>query len=229
MPSTPSPVGGPADGLAAASALRAIADRLEDAEVERAMRAGWSWSQVAEALGVTRQAVHKKHLGGCSWLRFARLLVSWEVGSTVGRDFAIEAKRDSAEFIEAEHMLLALAASHDGDAARLLKEFGLDHERLAAALHEERRQTLAFVGMKATDAKVSEATELDIPPSMGTSAKVAFRRALIGSRRDRRRARLRGIDLLAGILEAEFGTVPRALAIAGIDRAALLSRARRAE
>ncbi|GAA5771511.1 hypothetical protein Aros01_08050 [Streptosporangium roseum] len=25
------------------------------------MRAGWSWPQVAEALGVTRQAVHKKH------------------------------------------------------------------------------------------------------------------------------------------------------------------------
>ena len=62
MPGSPSPLDGPADGLAAASALRAIADRLEDAEVERAMRAGWSWSQVAEALGVTRQAVHKKHL-----------------------------------------------------------------------------------------------------------------------------------------------------------------------
>ncbi|HEY8760087.1 MAG TPA: helix-turn-helix domain-containing protein [Candidatus Dormibacteraeota bacterium] len=43
-------------------ALRAMTDQLEDAEVERAMRAGWSWSQVAEALGVTRQAVHKKHL-----------------------------------------------------------------------------------------------------------------------------------------------------------------------
>jgi hypothetical protein len=63
MPSsTPSPLDGPADGLAAASALRAMADRLEDAEVERAMREGWSWSQVADALGVTRQAVHKKHL-----------------------------------------------------------------------------------------------------------------------------------------------------------------------
>lgn len=58
----PSPLGGPADGLAASSALRAMADRLEDAEVERAMRDGWTWSQVAEALGVTRQAVHKKHL-----------------------------------------------------------------------------------------------------------------------------------------------------------------------
>ena len=58
----PSPLAGPADALAASSALRAMADRLEDAAVERAMRDGWSWSQVAEALGITRQAVHKKHL-----------------------------------------------------------------------------------------------------------------------------------------------------------------------
>ncbi|AUH39403.1 MULTISPECIES: hypothetical protein [unclassified Streptomyces] len=51
----------PADALAAVAALRRLADRLEDAAVERAMRTGWSWPQVAEALGVTRQAVHKKH------------------------------------------------------------------------------------------------------------------------------------------------------------------------
>jgi hypothetical protein len=51
----------PADGLAAVLALRRHADRLEAVEVERAMRAGWTWSDVAEALGVTRQAVHKKH------------------------------------------------------------------------------------------------------------------------------------------------------------------------
>jgi hypothetical protein len=60
--SSPEPIGGPADGLAAVMALREMADRLEDASVERAIRAGWSWAQVAEALGVTRQAVHKKHL-----------------------------------------------------------------------------------------------------------------------------------------------------------------------
>ncbi|MEU3498253.1 hypothetical protein [Kitasatospora cineracea] len=51
----------PADSLAAVAALRRLADRLEDAAVEQAMRAGWSWPQVSEALGVTRQAVHKKH------------------------------------------------------------------------------------------------------------------------------------------------------------------------
>lgn len=51
----------PADGLAAAVALRRLADRVEDFEVERALASGWTWSQIAEALGVTRQAVHKKH------------------------------------------------------------------------------------------------------------------------------------------------------------------------
>ncbi len=57
------PTGEVADRLAAVSALRRLADRLEDAAVEEAMQAGWSWPEVAEALGVTRQAVYKKHSG----------------------------------------------------------------------------------------------------------------------------------------------------------------------
>jgi hypothetical protein len=61
-PGPQSPVGEIADDLAAVVALRQLADQLEDAAVERALRAGWGWGQVAEAFGVTRQAVHKKHL-----------------------------------------------------------------------------------------------------------------------------------------------------------------------
>ncbi|TMR20607.1 hypothetical protein ETD86_18270 [Nonomuraea turkmeniaca] len=62
MPAEETPVPkDPADALAAVVALRRLADQLEDAAVEQAMRAGWSWPDVAEALGVTRQAVHKKH------------------------------------------------------------------------------------------------------------------------------------------------------------------------
>jgi hypothetical protein len=52
---------GPAEALAAVVALRRLADQLEETAVEQAMRMGWSWPEVAEALGVTRQAVHKKH------------------------------------------------------------------------------------------------------------------------------------------------------------------------
>ena len=65
LPTSQDPAGWPAamvaDRLAAVAALRRLADQLEDAAVEQAMRAGWSWPEVAEALGVTRQAVHKKH------------------------------------------------------------------------------------------------------------------------------------------------------------------------
>jgi D-alanyl-D-alanine carboxypeptidase len=153
-------------------------------------------------------------------------LVSWEIGSSVAQQFQVEAKRDGSKFIEAQHMLLALAANADSDAARLLNDCGLDHERLATALDEEHRRTLAFAGMKAPDKQRVKATELDSPVSLGTSAKAALRRGLILSHQDRRRRlRLRGIDLLAGILQAEFGTVPRALAIAGVDRTALIARA----
>lgn len=55
------PLGGIADELAAVATLRELADRLEDASVEHALAQGWTWTQVAQALGVTRQAVHKKH------------------------------------------------------------------------------------------------------------------------------------------------------------------------
>jgi len=51
----------PRDGLATVVALRDLASRLEATEVERAVKAGWTWSRIAEALGVTRQAVHKKY------------------------------------------------------------------------------------------------------------------------------------------------------------------------
>ena len=51
----------PAEALAAVIALRRLADRLERAAVAQAIRDGWTWQQVAEALGVTRQAAHKHH------------------------------------------------------------------------------------------------------------------------------------------------------------------------
>jgi len=51
----------PGVGLRAVRSLRELADRLEALQVERARALGWSWQEIANALGVTRQAVHKKH------------------------------------------------------------------------------------------------------------------------------------------------------------------------
>lgn len=51
----------PADGLRAVAVLRRIAERLETENVVAARRAGWTWEEIGDALGVSRQAVHKKH------------------------------------------------------------------------------------------------------------------------------------------------------------------------
>jgi hypothetical protein len=51
----------PAEGLRAVAALRHLIEHLESVQVGNARAAGWSWQDVAEALGVSRQAVHKKH------------------------------------------------------------------------------------------------------------------------------------------------------------------------
>lgn len=51
----------PRAGLRAIVSLRTLADTLELRQVEAALRAQMSWSDIAAVLGVSRQAVHKKY------------------------------------------------------------------------------------------------------------------------------------------------------------------------
>ncbi|MDQ3386364.1 MAG: helix-turn-helix domain-containing protein [Actinomycetota bacterium] len=51
----------PREGLESVVALRRMLEALEAAQVENAFVAGWSWARIAEVLGVSKQAVHKKH------------------------------------------------------------------------------------------------------------------------------------------------------------------------
>jgi DNA-binding NarL/FixJ family response regulator len=48
-------------GLRAVAALRALTERLEILQVDSARKLGWSWQDIAERLGVTKQTVHRKH------------------------------------------------------------------------------------------------------------------------------------------------------------------------
>jgi predicted DNA-binding protein (UPF0251 family) len=53
----------PGVGLAAVAALRTLVEELEALHVANARDQGWSWQEIAERLGITRQSVHKKHRG----------------------------------------------------------------------------------------------------------------------------------------------------------------------
>ena len=48
-------------GLRAVAALRGLTERLEILQVENARKLGWSWQDIAERLGVTKQTVHRKY------------------------------------------------------------------------------------------------------------------------------------------------------------------------
>ena len=56
-------------GLRAVRALRDLVERLESLQVGNARDQGWTWEEVAQLLGVSRQAVHKKYAGSRGLLR----------------------------------------------------------------------------------------------------------------------------------------------------------------
>lgn len=121
-----------------------------------------------------------------------------------------EARSSGQGTIEAEHLLLALAAHPD------LRELGLDHETLGAALAQEDERSLAAVGIAAGDFYLPVTRSRRPKPKLARSAKLALQRALTIAV-DRGERRIHAGHLLYGVLAAERGRVPRALRIAGID------------
>ena len=63
MPASKSPPSHkqPEDALAAVMSMRRLAEKLERKAVIEAIKQGWTWLQVAEALDITKQAAHKRH------------------------------------------------------------------------------------------------------------------------------------------------------------------------
>src|SRR5690349_1790766 len=73
-----SPSKEPLELLATASStgleLTETTDALLSHFVDRSRRAGHSWSEIGQALGVTKQAVQKRFTGEKQWLRGSQLL-----------------------------------------------------------------------------------------------------------------------------------------------------------
>lgn len=134
-----------------------------------------------------------------------------------------EARALGSPTIEAEHLLLALTRQDEATpVGAVLAELGLDHERMSDAIDLERERSLLAVGISLGD--------FDLPPShpstrprMAANAKHALELALriALERADRRIA---GGHILLALLRADAGTVPRALAEAGIERGELADR-----
>lgn len=138
-----------------------------------------------------------------------------------------EASARGSRTVEAEHLLMALAADEKLTAAKVLAEAGLGRDAIEAALSRERAESLAAAGVGPLDAGRLAATPRQVRPGWGASVKEAIVRGRRAGREDGRR-RAAETELLIGILHASLGTVPRALALAGLDRGDLIEQAKKA-
>jgi ATP-dependent Clp protease ATP-binding subunit ClpA len=134
-----------------------------------------------------------------------------------------EAARLRSPTIDAEHLLLALAAPGSGPPATVLADAGLDREGLLAAFEAELQGTLEAIGLPATRLLEQAPPSGWRSPRWGQSAKLALERSVKAAeaRRDRR---LLPAHILLGVLRAEAGTVPRALRASGVEARELAAR-----
>jgi ATP-dependent Clp protease ATP-binding subunit ClpA len=137
---------------------------------------------------------------------------------------AVAAKEDSSATIEAHHLLLGIADHEDPTVRAVLVAAGLDRVSIRDALDREFEHSLSTVGVSRSTHSLPRATpDPDRRPGVGASARLALERAIAHAPRKKD---MRPAHLLLGILEAEIGTVPRALKLAGVDREGLMGRAK---
>ena len=207
----------PRKGLEAVAALRTRLDSLEATHVEKAIRAGWSWRQVADVLGVSKQAVHKKHAKRVAERLAAegragerkKLVVTGRARLSV-RLARAEAAALGAGELAPEHLLLGLLRDEDGAAAQALRAAGLTLETARAAVDGV---------ADARPAARARGERLPVSPAarsaMEESLRVAVRRG---------DGHLGEEHLLLSLVAARDSGVPQLLADLGVERRALEER-----
>jgi hypothetical protein len=204
----------PLDGLRAVVDLRRELDEAEARHVRLALHEGRSWTQIAQALGVSKQAAHKRHAqrireGSAPAVERPqrRLLVTGQARKVVelARD---EARQMGNPEMGSEHLLLGLLRDDHGTALRALRSAGvqLDEARRAVAgATDERPRTVEG--------------RVRISPSARRTLEDSLREAVrLGD------SHLGVEHLLLALLRDEHGPPGRALTELGVPPAALAER-----
>lgn len=119
--------------LRALSALRQELDEMEPQLVARAVQAGATWSDVARALGVSKQAAHRKHRDLARTLQLSSADGGPKILVTAQARRSIQLAREEASqlgqpAVGTEHILLGILRCKGSHAATALNALGVTHE-----------------------------------------------------------------------------------------------------
>jgi hypothetical protein len=204
----------PRDRLKAISTLREELDELELDAVRGAINGGSSWSQVADALGISKQSAHRRHSK-----RIAEPAPpprhppepsgSDRVVVTAQARRAVRAARAAARAldhvsVDPGHLLLGVMTDTDGPAATALSAIGVEFEAA--------RDAVARLGLPVTPAGAPAKRRVPI----SDAARIALEHSLLEAQR-LGHSHLGVEHLLLALLRDEEGGAVRALAEVGIS------------
>ncbi len=173
---------------AAAAQLEETTDALLGHFVDRCRRDGRSWTEISNALGVTKQAVHKRFAPAIAAHIFAATPAPTFERFTDRARHVVAASRQAAvslgaDAVGSEHLLLALFAEPAGIAGRTLAAMNVTEDGVRASLqaihdrdgHTRDQDDNAAAGQAATGLSDEAA---DTPPAYADDAKQTLRDAL---------------------------------------------------
>lgn len=202
----------PGPALSAIVELRRRLDELEEYQVENARSRGWSWREIAQPLGMTRQAVHRKYAKRLTQPGRARRGARMIVGADARRS-VMRARREAAALQHAsvgtDHLLLGVLAEEATGAA--LAGLGVTLERARSAVIELR----------------APGERTDAAPRGATPISARAREALEQSLREALRLgddAIHAQHLLLSILRSEEGCAAKVLDRLGVAAAAIEQR-----
>ena len=202
----------PHDRLRAICTLRDELELLEADAVRGAIHEGSSWSEVADALGISKQSAHRRHAKRLDDPPPpARALTPGTDHITVTAQArrAVRAGRAAARAfnhteVDPGHLLLALMADTNGPAAECLASIGVEFDAV--------RDAVGRLGLPATPAGASPRRRVRISKGARAALEQSLREA------QRLGHHHLGVEhLLLGLLRDEEGGAARALADIGIS------------
>ncbi|HWF73859.1 MAG TPA: Clp protease N-terminal domain-containing protein [Solirubrobacteraceae bacterium] len=214
----------PTERLQALAQLRRDLDSLETELAADALRAGRTWREIGAALGVSKQAAHRRHSHGVTLLDRAAetdhkgspVIVSEEVRTAV-RLARQEAAGTGAEAFGTEHLLLGLLQCGDEATIAVLDRVGVTLRVARDAI-----QPTLELSPEAAERARAVAADGDGRPAPSAVVSPLARRILSRSLAEcSRRASqsLTAIDLLRALLKDHHGGAAQTLERLGVEPA----------
>lgn len=221
----------PGERLGALASLRRELETTETELAADALRAGMTWSQIGAALGISKQAAHRRHSHGVSLLdqaaetkhRGSRAIVSSEARRAV-RIARAEAAAVGERKVGTEHLLLGLLQCGDPPTAELLARLGVTLSLARDAMQPTVEMTPQAAVQVPPPTPGPNGAVVDVPaePEAQVSAVVSplarrvLERALSPATPDIP-GTLTALDLLQALLRYDNGGATRTLAVLGVD------------